>query len=198
MQVAIFYDPQNTFLGSLKRFKKDGDEFERQAMKCAKWYSSKGCEVVTTPIVGKNAYEKRQDLFYNLRVLNRRRKPFDRVIFFCHGHAHSLNRKMVTYANIGKFSRLIQKIGTADCKVIFYSCKTAKKDDGFAVSVSINSGFEVVGHSTSGHTTRNPHKWLVRNLQRTPLFRSCDVRKIKKEFSENAENAFIFVEENLK
>lgn len=151
MRVWLLYDPANSE-GLV-----DGDEFRRQCDIAADYYRTDHF-VDTYEIHGETALMKRQALFRHIRTLKDR--MYDRIIFFCHGAPYNLNRMMISEHNIATFSLYLDRIATPGGAVVFFSCRTAEKDDGFAQTVATLSDCDVIGHSTSGHTARNPYKVL--------------------------------------
>ena len=170
MKVLNIYDPQNTFVRTVLPagsgwFKKDGNEFKRQAKLAAEHYADKHNAIVEMyAIKGKTAREKRQNLLEYLRMAKPRK--FDRINFFCHGHPKALNRNMfrmlpTKFNNLPLLAKRLKPIAAYDCKIVLYSCKTAKLDNGFASALCNKLDLEVLGHTTSGHTTRNPYKRIA-------------------------------------
>lgn len=154
MHVLVIYDPQNTFIGTLRRFKKDGDEFGKQAMNAQGYYGRVNVDMFELPR-GKPIV-KRHALFRYLRQVPFAR--YDRVLFFCHGHPHALNRKMISKLNDHILAELLDNVLTLDGSIVFFSCKTGRDDDGFAAMQARMTGKDVIAHTTRGHTTQNPYK----------------------------------------
>ena len=165
MKVLNIYDPQNTWWGTLRRFQRDGDEFERQANIAKEFYADKMNAVVEMyEIKGKTAQEKRQRLLIDLSWIMMHK--FDRINFFCHGHPKALNRNMFRMLptklnNLPLLAERLKAIAADDCKIVLYSCKTAKLGNGFAFELSLLTRCDVISHTTRGHTTRNPFKKLI-------------------------------------
>ena len=206
MKVLNIYDPQNTWWGTLRRFKKDGDEFERQANIAKEFYADKMNAVVEMyAIEGKNAYEKRLNL---LRFLYINKTKFDRINFFCHGHPKALNRNMFRMLptklnNLPLLAERLKAVAADDCKIVLYSCKTAKLDNGFAARLRDFTGLEVISHSTRGHTTMNPHKKIFLCLKYNILYIKDSkklwpdfggIRALKKQLRRSKYAPFEFVE----
>lgn len=174
MHVLNIYDPKNTWIESLRRRMLDGNELKKQAGLCGAFYAVLGCDEMPKmlSIGGKNAFEKRQYLFYDLKLLANDGTKFDRINFFMHGGKYNLNRKMISMdkldrsgvavrrGNIGKFSEKIKAVASPSCKVLLYSCWTGAKADGFAAELSRLTGLDVIAHTTRGHRTKNPRKIL--------------------------------------
>jgi hypothetical protein len=207
MKVLLIADPQNTFVGTIGPkasgwFKKDGNEFRKQAENAQRYYESINAEVDMYSINGKNAFEKRQRLFSFMRGCMELGKKYDRIIFFCHGHKKALNRKMIKQGvNLGTFATRLRDISSIRGKIILFSCKTAANDDGFAFSVSCHSERPVVGHKTSGHTTRNPYKRLfLPSLGYDgedyifDMYKGKSIRSIKKELNSGVNAPFEYIE----
>lgn len=57
--------------------------------------------------------------------------------------------------------------------ILLYCCLTAKTADGFACALAKASGHPVFGHSTSGHTTKNPNKWKCTATGEATIRQSC-------------------------
>jgi len=192
MKVLIVCDPENTFWGTLKRFKRDGDEFARQAYLASDWYG----ESTLINLPKGSALEKRQALFKRLR--KERLSNFDRALFFTHGSPRHLNRMMISSLNIDTFCNLLGEAMVPDGRIVFYSCKTAKLTDGFAANVAEKMKRDVLGHTTSGHTTRNPYKmiYFAGGKAREKLWlRHGGVKKLKNRLASSGVAPFVFVEE---
>lgn len=149
MKTLIVYDEQNT------KGKSDGDEFRLQAKAARAYYH----DVVMVCLPAGTAMEKRLFLFRKLEAMNA--DTYDLVLFFCHGAPKSLNRKMITKVNVGKFAGHLNKVLTSNGSTVFFSCSTARLRNGFATWVAEATGRRVIGHTVSGHTTHNPYKVLV-------------------------------------
>lgn len=192
--VLIIHDPETKKWERLL-MRNPGKEFTAQADNCARYYRSKGYNVWHRFIEGKTALIKRQKLFCELRELSD--DKFDRIIFLCHGHPMSLNRNMISMANIQTFASKLNAIASTGCKIILYSCKTAAKiNGGFAAELHDLTGIDVIGHSTSGHTTQNPFKWLFTGKEVFSLLGISHMKpgKLKEKLEATAFAAFDFVE----
>lgn len=211
MHVLNIYDPQNTWFkrwgpsgtGWKGFFKADGNEFDLQAKNCFEYYC-KDASVTEIKIMGKGAYRKRQNLFKSLDSLGITYYKFDRINFFMHGHPRALNRGMIKQGvNLPAFAAKLKAIATPDCKIFLASCKTAKLDDGFAAEVAKHTGLEIIGHTTSGHTTKNPHKRYIRYDGSILVYQKYwskrsgfgGIRALKKRLWSSKTAAFEFVEE---
>lgn len=182
MKILIINETQNTFIGTITKvasgyFRKDGDEFVRQADYCERYYTGRGHDVVRAeiPKSKKTALQKRQWLFGVLDEDFFFYTKYDRVIFLCHGHPKALNRKMISDLNIEPFRIRVSRIASDDCKIILFACKTGKLVDGtgFADKLSDRCGLNVVAHSTSGHTTKNPDKFHFGPFDVTDMANRC-------------------------
>lgn len=195
MKTLIIYDAQNS------RFKRDGDEFKRQAEKCAQWYDEKASDILSIEIEGKNRIAKRLNLHSAMSsVAKRHQHEFDRVIFFCHGHPKALNRGMISMKKDGGFEPFcdtLKLLVTPAAAIIFYSCKTGALANGFAHQVAVNVGVEVIGHKTSGHTVWNPYKRIfMPEMQHLYPANRDEFRPHVKEMKDSR-YAFQFVEDAL-
>lgn len=170
MKVLNIYEPNNSIRGTVfpgvsPEFKADGAEFEKQCEFASEYYQEEHhANVDTIPLLkmkwwkGGKALKKRQDLFRELRFDCACGREYDRINFFMHGHPKALNRNMISMLNIDTFCSLLKSIAAPGCVIVFFACKTAKLDNGFAAQVALKTGRDVIGHTTSGHTTRNPYK----------------------------------------
>ena len=149
VKALILFDGENT------EGDRDGDEFDRWAHNAVDCYE----ESQVYEIHGDSALEKRQEMFNFLR--GQPTQYFDRVLFFCHGAPKNLNRKMVSDVNCETFSRLVNERLVRDGAIVFFSCRTAETNDGFARWVADYTGKRVIGHQTRGHTAINPFKVLL-------------------------------------
>lgn len=88
-------------------------------------------------------------------------KPSE-VAFFCHGLTTKIE---LGFGNL-TIGSLVDALQSVDCrKVAFHACLTGKHDDGFAAMLALDlryyfPGVRVLGSTTSGHTSRNPHRRL--------------------------------------
>ena len=195
MKVLIVCDPENTYLGTLKGFKRDGDEFARQAYLASDWYG----ESTLINVPAGSAMEKRQALFKRLK--KEKLSGFDRALFFMHGSPRYLNRRMISNLNIGTFCSLLGDTMVPDGKIVFYACRTAELTDGFAATVAEKMDRDVLGHTTSGHTTRNPYKMIYfagGKAHEKLWLRFGGVKSLKNRLASSGVAPFVFVEEVMK
>lgn len=202
MTVLNIYEPNNTGI------KKDGAEFENQCKFCREYYDEvhhAKVETISLPVLKFyeifKAKKKRQHLFREMDTMSELGRKYDRINFFMHGHTKALNRNMISTLNIYTFCSLLKSIAAPGCAIVFYACKTAKLDNGFAAQVAIKTGCDVIGHTTSGHTTRNPYKRrLVRSFDGFAIImdqwrKYGGISTLKKRLNEDDYAPFEFVEE---
>lgn len=212
MMVLNIYEPNNTLKGTVlpgvsPAFKSDGSEFKEQSEYCMEYYSDvhdAEVETVSLPVLKwyatNKAMKKRQHLFHELDMLSAFGKRFDRINFFMHGHPKALNRNMISTLNIDSFCERLKLVSNDGCKIALYACQTAKLDNGFACQVAVKTGLDVLGHTTSGHTTKNPHKrtfkhpgGVVGSIKQWPWYGGASALRKRLEFDNYA--PFEFVEE---
>lgn len=204
MHILNIYDPANTFLGTIlpnetPMFKRDGDEFKRQAGYAYQFYTSREHTVYETAITGKNRFGKADNLLIDLDGDIDAGLKYDRINFFCHGGKRNLNRGMFDLNHILELSFVLSQLANPDCKIVLYSCWTGALLDGFAHALSMKTGLDVLAHTTRGHTTKNPRKVLFRGIywpgSLSKLWVGIGVRQLRKQLWKTIHAPFKFVEE---
>lgn len=166
-----------------KRFRKDGDEFRREALAWAKcqsepyneWSSRPGARLV-------NVTDGRVR-----REIRKMTDGLDVLAFFDHGRPQGLPRMRENLGNVKGLAATIAGV-TSKITIILYACScgrgwwwrkwrnkknisdrvsTYNSRDGYAVALccellDLGMNAEVWAHLSAGHTTRNPHVVAIR------------------------------------
>jgi hypothetical protein len=168
----VLYVTQNT------PGKRDGDEFSREAVAYAKHHNTFGHEVIMLPVPGQVPAVRRPAVIEaNIRQAFSRndKEKFDVFAFFGHGTERWIQSGHTTL-KIHSLAQVLSEI-LSPCPIIWLAaCKTGAHDTRTAGKISrgfleelvfqlYTSGFSTIGwgHTTAGHTTRNPFLALVVN-----------------------------------
>ena len=127
-----------------------------------------------------------------LRELKKREgQEYDAVVFFCHGWKNKIQLGFKR-VSIPALARRLNSAAEKRLIVVLYACSCAKTG-GIAELLrdELKEGSRVIGHSTSGHTTRNPYAvWYTKHLVDYILF--VDWNKWKKHLKEDDDFRFRF------
>jgi hypothetical protein len=171
MRHLILYVNKNT------EGKKDGAEFEREAVEYSRYHNMHGHEVMMVPVPCDVPAPRRPGAVEsNLRQIAERHKErrFDVFAYFGHGTERWIQTGH-TVGKLGGLASLFEDILTPTATLWFAACKTAAHNPtpvegdarGFLeklVHRCDTLALTAWGHTTAGHTTRNPNLAHV-NLQ---------------------------------
>lgn len=172
MRHLVLYVTHNT------KGKKDGDEFNREAIAYSRYHNTFGHEVIMLPVPYQiPAVRRPMVVEANIRNVfaQNDQVPFDVFAFFGHG----TERWIQTGHTILKIDSLVKVLAEvlSPCPVLWLaSCRTGghnprpngKTSRGFLEELTLklhHKDFNVTGwgHTTTGHTTRNPNLALTVN-----------------------------------
>ena len=144
MKHLIFYAP---------RINKD--EFGKEARRFAKCHNVPDKDVIPVSTF-QPLMMRRWKIFRELK--KREGTEYDSIVFFCHGWKHKL-QLVGKEVSIPAFARRLSKVTGEYVTVVLYACNCAATN-GFAQRIRdelYQCDCDVIGHSTPGHTTRNPY-----------------------------------------
>lgn len=183
MRHLILYVNKNT------EGKKDGAEFEREAVEYSRYHNMHGHEVMMVPVPCDVPAPRRPGAVEsNLRQIAERHKErrFDVFAYFGHG----TERWIQTGHTVGKLGGLVslfEEILTPTATIWFAACKTAANNPrpvqgdarGLLEKLVRRCDTQLLtawGHTTAGHTTKNPNLALINSKNYLPV--SLGQRKI--------------------
>jgi len=158
--------------GKNKRFRHDGDEFEREALAWAEVQNANGDTAVLTDVRDGRIRAE----------IRKMKSGLDVLAIFDHGTPKGLPRMRESYKNVKGLAETIAGV-TDKITIILYACSCGrgwwwwkpknkksidvKADsynprDGYAIALGcelakLGVEAKVIAHLTAGHTTRNPH-----------------------------------------
>lgn len=162
MRHLILYVNKNT-VG-----KKDGDEFEREAIEYARYHNQHGHEVLMVPVpCDVPAPRRPETIETKLRKVVAEHGLVDVFAYFGHGTERWIQTGH-TVGKLGGLASLLEEILTPTATIWFAACKTAAHNptpvEGDArglleklVHRCDTLALTAWGHTTAGHTTRNPN-----------------------------------------
>jgi hypothetical protein len=168
MKILAIADTRN------RPFRRDGDEFRREARAFTRHWESKGADVTLVETKERRNWKKYRLV---LKAIRNHCGQIDVLAMFCHGwhdgislgfrryHITELTAELsVKNTPIDFYKYNNDKSFKNDMIVLLYACKAFKKENSFGPVLSYKmthffTDSEVIGHSTSGHTTRNPFVW---------------------------------------
>jgi hypothetical protein len=164
MKHLVFYTSKNTWLSKKGVFKRDGDEFKREAQKYKRYWESKGKMSVNNPNghyvslvdFGDSGRDWRR-LRVTRRLTIRNDSHYDVIAFFCHGYSNGVQAGFKGEAEMRQLGILCNALSPSS--VVFYACSMAKKLNGALAwfTKEMSPDTRVFGHRTAGHTSRNPY-----------------------------------------
>ena len=141
--------------------------FDPEANRYVRYYEGVGDEVIRSKVdvSKKNGARRAQTLRWIAAAA-----PFDRLAIFCHGWGDGIQLGFSRGAELESLAAAVAAASTDRLKVALYACSTARSDGppgdggegGFADSLRdllASAGrpeVTVFGHTSAGHTTRNP------------------------------------------
>lgn len=186
MRHLILYVNKNT------EGKRDGAEFEREAIKYASYHNALGHEVMLSAVpCDLPASQRPKAVENNVRQIASRHKErrFDVLAYFGHGTERWIQTGHVI-GRIDGLVRLLEEVLTPTAILWFAACKTAAHNPrpvngdtrGFLEKLVHRCDTQSIrawGHTTAGHTTRNPNLACV-NLQNYSTPSSEQLKILKK------------------
>ena len=183
MRHLILYVNKNT------EGKRDGDEFEREALAYARHHNAHGHEVLLVPVPCDIPATRRPEAVENnVRQVAERHKErlFDVFAYFGHGTERWIQTGH-TMTKLGGLVNLFEDILTPTATLWFAACKTAANNPrpvqgdarGFLEKLVHRCDTQLLtawGHTTAGHTTKNPNLALINSKNYLPV--SLGQRKI--------------------
>jgi hypothetical protein len=165
MKILAIADTRNRWWKRRNMFKKDGDEFKRQAQAFRDHWEAKGATVTLIETSEKKNWKKHRLV---LRAIEEHEGPIDVLALFCHGWHNGISLGFTRYLVPDLGEALIGK-GHHSIKVVLYACSTFRRLSSFGPRLCewfrmhpVN--VLVVGHSTKGHATRNPFVYNAKNI----------------------------------
>lgn len=133
-------------------------EFKRQAEAAERYWKASGHEVLTIPIkstlmpAGKQRCLEKAMQSASLYV--------DVVAFFCHGTPMAINSIGWNWYSMDRLVEILHPWECINQTIALFACNTGARKDGFAATLAAKTKCRVLAHSTRGHTTGNPNKWI--------------------------------------
>lgn len=156
MNILVIADTRNRWSKSLMRLRRDGNEFRREARAFAQHWECKGASVTVVETKAKKSWKKYKLV---LDAIKNHDGPIHYLALFCHGWHDGISLGFSRY----HIPALVQAIRSKDpymprCFVLLYACSAFKCDNSFGPILGEKLGCLCLtfGHSTKGHTTRNP------------------------------------------
>ncbi len=168
---------RNSWWESRKRFRKDGDEFVREANRFAGGFDKNGIDAVVRQYTSKNRLALRSMTIEDIAD----NAGFKTLAFFCHGSWKHMYGTGHQIWNVTELARAISLDCVGDPTILLFACSCGRGKkvpplkkrkaivvrarvfgkDGFAARLSAELGglgvrAKVFAHTTKGHTTRNP------------------------------------------
>ncbi len=166
MKHLCIYTNTNTLIGTLggsatPRFKRDGDEFTREAKAYQKHHISQGSEVWTHGISARQPFKDR--LWDFSRVIGQHVRDHGNADVLAYwGHGYQRGIQLGFKWRHGAQLLANDMIGLNAKTLILYACSCAKGKNNFMLWIAqelIKKGFydfKLIGHDRKGHTMRNP------------------------------------------
>lgn len=148
--------------------------FRPEARKFADYWGIPRANIIKIPI--SKPIRKREDAVLEAirEVRSRYDAPLDTIVFFCHGLRYRVQFgfRLGRRSSLGKLAATIAEVSVGNVVVPLYCCSTAHEkrnneiatgDGGWADELRDAlckegaGACRVMGHTTAGHTSRNPH-----------------------------------------
>jgi len=166
MKHLCIYTNTNTLIGTLggsatPKFKRDGDEFTREARAYQKYNIAQGAEVFTHGVSARQPFRDRLwDFSQIVGEHIREHKNADVLAYWGHGYPSGIQLGFKWKHGASMLAR--DMIGLEAKTLILYACSVAKGKNNFLLWIAeelIKNGvkdFKLFGHDRRGHTMKNP------------------------------------------
>ena len=156
--ILVFAPKQNS------RFKKDADEFRRQAENFINFHGKNSKEEATLSVIDNSVNEVLQQSMV-LDVMKRFAHQASSIVFFCHGFKNHIQfgfRGPGGAKLLAKASHDATRDFDGIARHIFYACSLGKDEDNwgnwYCDELERNkAAYWSVFHETAGHTSKNPY-----------------------------------------